>query len=349
VAETAIEGIISINDQGLISYWNPGAERMFDRPAAEVVGEPVSIALPERVLPSLETASEEIVGTTFETIGTRRDGSTFPIELSLSSWSAGASARYVTGIARDITERKTTEQALEEKAEELARSNHELEQFAYIASHDLQEPLRMVSNYTQLLSRRYKDKLDTDANEFIAFAVDGAKRMQDLIHGLLEYARVGTRGKEFTPTPMDQVVNAALMNLSTAIADAKADVNVTVMPTLACDASQLTQVFQNLVSNAIKFRRNGDRPIIKISAHRENGHWALRVADNGIGIDRKYFERIFQMFQRLHGRDEYPGTGIGLALCKKIIERHGGEMSVASEAGRGTTFSFTIPDRPEAN
>jgi light-regulated signal transduction histidine kinase (bacteriophytochrome) len=207
----------------------------------------------------------------------------------------------------------------------------------------------MVSNYTQLLSRRYKDKLDSDANEFIAFAVDGAKRMQDLIHGLLEYARVGTRGKEFTPTPMDQVVNAALMNLSTAIADAKADVNVTVMPTLACDASQLTQVFQNLVSNAIKFRRNGDRPIIKISAHRENGHWALRVADNGIGIDRKYFERIFQMFQRLHGRDEYPGTGIGLALCKKIIERHGGEMSVASEAGRGTTFSFTIPDRPEAN
>jgi light-regulated signal transduction histidine kinase (bacteriophytochrome) len=207
----------------------------------------------------------------------------------------------------------------------------------------------MVSNYTQLLSRRYKDKLDADANEFIAFAVDGAKRMQDLIHGLLEYARVGTRGKEFTPTPMDQVVNAALMNLSTAIADSKADINVAVLPTLACDASQLTQVFQNLVSNAIKFRRNGDRPIIRISAHRENGHWALRVADNGIGIDRKYFERIFQMFQRLHGRDEYPGTGIGLALCKKIIERHGGEMSVASDAGRGTTFSFTLPDRPEAN
>ncbi len=179
--------------------------------------------------------------------------------------------------------------------------------------------------------------------------MDGAKRMQDLIHGLLEYARVGTRGKEFTPTSLEQVVNAALMNLSTAVADSKAEINVGVLPTLACDASQLTQVFQNLIGNAIKFRRPGDRPVIRISAHREEGRWSLRVSDNGIGIDQKYFERIFQMFQRLHGRDEYPGTGIGLALCKKIVERHGGEMSVASESGRGTTFSFTIPDRPDAS
>jgi len=349
VAETAIEGIISINDHGLISYWNPGAERMFDRPAAEAIGEHVSIALPDRVIPSLDASPEEIVGTTFETIGTRSDGSTFPIELSLSSWSASHGARSVTGIARDITTRKSTEQALQEKAAELARSNFELEQFAYIASHDLQEPLRMVSNYTQLLARRYKDKLDQDANEFIDFAVDGAKRMQDLIHGLLEYARVGTRGKEFTPTSLEQLVNMALMNLSTAVADSKAEINVGVLPTLACDASQLTQVFQNLIGNAIKFRRPGDRPVIRISAHHEDGHWSLRVFDNGIGIDPKYFERIFQMFQRLHGRDEYPGTGIGLALCKKIVERHGGEMSVASENGRGTTFSFTIPDRTDAS
>ena len=346
VAETAIEGIISIDERGLISYWNPGAERMFNRPAAEVVGEPVSIALPERVMPALAAHSEEIVGTTFETIGIRRDGSTFPIELSLSSWSASHGARFVTGIARDVTARKATERALEAQAAELARSNHELEQFAYVASHDLQEPLRMVSNYTQLLARRYKDKLDGDANEFIEFAVDGARRMQDLIHALLEYARVGTRGKQFAPTPMNQVVEAALLNLSTAVADANAEITVEALPTLTVDASQLTQVFQNLIGNAIKFRRSGERPAVRVSAERGGDRWTLGVADNGIGIDPKYFERIFGMFQRLHGRDEYAGTGIGLALCKKIVERHGGQMHVVSEPGQGATFSVTLPDRP---
>jgi light-regulated signal transduction histidine kinase (bacteriophytochrome) len=170
--------------------------------------------------------------------------------------------------------------------------------------------------------------------------------MQDLIHGLLEYARVGTRGKEFTPTPIEQVVNMALMNLSGAIAEAKAEIIVDPLPAIACDSSQLTQVFQNLISNAIKFRRPGERPIIRVSATRGAGEWTMQVTDNGIGIEAKYFERIFQMFQRLHGRDEYAGTGIGLALCKKIVERHGGEMGVSSAPGQGTTFSLTIPDRP---
>jgi PAS domain S-box-containing protein len=346
VAETAIEGIFSVDEHGVISYWNPGAERLFGRPAAEAIGEPISIAIPDRVLSTLDSTAGEIVGKTFETTGTRADGSEFPIELSLSGWATSQGARFFSGIARDITTRKQTERDMEEQAAELARSNHELEQFAYVASHDLQEPLRMVSNYTQLLGRRYKDKLDSDANEFIEFAVDGAKRMQDLIHGLLEYARVGTRGKEFTPTPLDQVVNLALMNLSGAIAEAKAEIIRDPLPTLACDASQLTQVFQNLISNAIKFRRPGERPVIRVSATRGDGEWTMQVTDNGIGIEAKYFERIFQMFQRLHGRDEYAGTGIGLALCKKIVERHGGEMGVSSAPGQGTTFSVTIPDRP---
>jgi PAS domain S-box-containing protein len=346
VAETAIEGIFSVDEHGTISYWNPGAERLFGRPAAEAIGEPIAVAIPDRVLSTLDSSGGDIVGRTFETIGLRADGSEFPIELSLSNWSTSQATRFFTGIARDITARKQTERDLEEQAAELARSNHELEQFAYVASHDLQEPLRMVSNYTQLLGRRYKDKLDNDANEFIEFAVDGAKRMQDLIHGLLEYARVGTRGKQFTPTPIEQVVNLALMNLSGAIAEAKAEIILETLPTIACDASQLTQVFQNLISNAIKFRRPGERPVVRVSATRGDGEWTMQVTDNGIGIDAKYFERIFQMFQRLHGRDEYAGTGIGLALCKKIIERHGGTMGVSSAPGQGTTFSLTIPDRP---
>jgi PAS domain S-box-containing protein len=348
VAETALEGIISMDDRGVVNYWNPGAERLFDRPASNAVGQPVSAVLPDRVTAALDVSAGDALGSTFETTGLRPDGSTVPIELSLSSWSTSQGARIFTGIARDITERKNAERALEAKNAELARSNQELEQFAYVASHDLQEPLRMVSNYTQLLGRRYKDKLDADANEFIDFAVDGAKRMQDLIHDLLEYARVGTRGKEFKPTPLEKVVEGALANLSGAIEEADASVTVGSLPTIACDGSQLTQVFQNLIGNAIKFRRAGERPVIQVSAARASDGWTMSIKDNGIGIDPKYFERIFQMFQRLHGRGEYSGTGIGLALCKKIVERHGGTMHVESAPGAGTTFSFTIPDKPLA-
>lgn len=349
VAETAIEGIISTDEHGVISYWNPGAERLFGRTAAETIGKSVEVALPDKVLaPSRRNATSALVGTTFETVGRRSDGTSFPVELSLSEWTTSQGARFFTGIARDITGRKDAERALEAKASELARSNQELEQFAYVASHDLQEPLRMVSNYTQLLARRYKDRLDPDANEFIEFAVDGARRMQDLIRDLLEYARVGTRGKEFKVTSVDRIVTNALVNLSGAIDEAGAEVNVGPMPTFACDASQLGQVFQNLIGNAIKFRRPGAKPVINVSATAERNGWAICIRDNGIGIDAKHFGRIFQMFQRLHGRGEYSGTGIGLALCKKIVERHNGRIRVESTPGKGTTFVFTIPALPAA-
>jgi light-regulated signal transduction histidine kinase (bacteriophytochrome) len=284
------------------------------------------------------------IGTRVETRGRRKDGSDVPIEISLSSWVNTQGVRSFTAIVRDITDRKRAERALEAKNEELARSNQELEQFAYVASHDLQEPLRMVSNYTQLLARRYRDRLDADANEFIDFAVDGAKRMQELIHDLLQYARVGTRGKEFRPMPAARIVADALANLTSAIEEAGAELVVDPLPMVTCDASQIAQVFQNLVGNAVEFRRPGQRPVVRISATRANGGWSFSVQDNGIGIERQYFDRIFQMFQRLHTRSEYPGTGIGLSLCKKIVERHGGRMRVDSEPGRGTTFAFTIPD-----
>ena len=347
VAETAIEGIISTDEHGVISYWNPGAERLFGRTAHEAIGASVEVALPDRVLaPSRRNATSALVGTTFETVGRRRDGTSFPVELSLSEWANSQGKRFFTGIARDITGRKDAERALEAKASELARSNQELEQFAYVASHDLQEPLRMVSNYTQLLARRYKDRLDPDANEFIEFAVDGARRMQDLIRDLLEYARVGTRGKEFKVTSLDRIVTNALVNLSGAIDEAGAEVTVGPMPSVACDASQLGQVFQNIIGNAIKFRRPGTKPLISVAATAERAGWAICISDNGIGIDAKHFSRIFQMFQRLHGRGEYSGTGIGLALCKKIVERHSGRIRVESTPGKGTSFVFTIPNLP---
>ena len=243
---------------------------------------------------------------------------------------------------REITERKRAEDELKQKTDELIRSNKELEQFAYVASHDLQEPLRMVTSYVQLLARRYKDKLDGDADEFIAFAVDGAIRMQRMIDDLLIYSRVGTRGKEFRPTDCEAILQQSLDNLKVSIHEKGARVTHDSLPTVMADYFQLIQLFQNLISNAIKFY--GDEPPqIHVSASRNGNRWIFSVCDNGIGIAPEFTERIFILFQRLHEREKYPGTGIGLAICKKIVERHGGRIWVESEPAKGSKFYFTIP------
>jgi PAS domain S-box-containing protein len=247
---------------------------------------------------------------------------------------------------QDITERKRAEGELKRTLSDLKRSNTDLEQFAYVASHDLQEPLRMVTGYMQLLERRYIGKLDSDADVFIGFAVDGANRMQILINDLLTYSRVGTRGKPLTPTDCETLLPQTLSNLKVSIGDSGAVITYNALPTVMADGSQLAHVFQNLIGNAIKFKGE-DAPRIHIAAEQKGDEWVFSVADNGIGIEPEFFDRIFVIFQRLHGREEYSGTGIGLAVCKKIVDRHGGRMWVESEPGRGSTFYFTIPTKEE--
>jgi PAS domain S-box-containing protein len=273
----------------------------------------------------------------------RKDGTKRCIEASVSLRKdpSGKPIGF-RGIIRDITERKRAEEALKEKTEELARSNQDLEQFAYVASHDLQEPLRMVTSYVQLLSQRYRDKLDSDAGEFIGFAVDGATRMWKLINDLLTYSRVGTRGKELESTDCEAVLNQSLNNLKVAIEEKGAVVTHDPLPKVMADNLQMGQLFQNLIGNAIKFRGN-EPPRIHVSASRKGNVWTFSVRDNGIGIAPEYAERIFIIFQRLHGRNEYDGTGIGLAICKRIVERHGGRIWAESEVGKGATFYFTLP------
>jgi light-regulated signal transduction histidine kinase (bacteriophytochrome) len=238
-----------------------------------------------------------------------------------------------------------TSQALERSVVELTRSNADLQQFAYVASHDLQEPLRMVASYTQLLAKRYKGKLDADADEFITFAVEGATRMQQLIKDLLAYSRVTTQRAPSEPTECAPALVIALNNLHMAIEKEQAVVTYDPLPTIVADDTQLTQLFQNLIGNAIKFR--GDQPPrVHLSAIRKDHEWVFAVRDNGIGIDPQYADRVFVIFQRLHTPADYPGTGIGLALCKKIVERHGGRIWVDSSPGQGATFYFTFPFSP---
>ena len=227
---------------------------------------------------------------------------------------------------------------------ELERSNESLEQFAFVASHDLQEPLRMVSSFMELLSNQYSDQLDENAQEYIDFAVDGAQRMQRLVIDLLTYARVGTRGKSFESTKCETVLETTLSNLTVTIEESLAVVTHDPLPNVMADEDQLVQLFQNLIGNAIKFIENGP-PKVHIGVSEEKGFHRFSIQDNGIGIAPENLERIFGVSQRLHSIDEYPGTGLGLAICKKIVEHHGGRIWVESELGKGSTFHFTIPDR----
>jgi PAS domain S-box-containing protein len=349
VIESALDAVITIDTQQQVVMFNDAAGKMFGCSPEEAVGKNIDRFIPlrfrkshkEHVVNFSQTGvTSRDMGAANTVSGLRANGQEFPIEASISQLAVGAEKLY-TVILRDITERQRSQSDLLQQREELSRSNRDLEQFAYAASHDLQEPLRAVAGCVDLLKQRYHSQIDAHADEFITHAIDGATRMQKLIDDLLMFSRVGTHGAEFQAVDCADALDGALHNLTISIKETRAVIDTGPLPRVKGDLSQLSLVFQNLIANAIKFR--GDtQPVITLRSKWAGGEWLISVTDNGIGIDQKYFDRIFVIFQRLHTRKEYPGTGMGLALSKKIVERHGGKMWVESGPGHGTTFHFTL-------
>jgi PAS domain S-box-containing protein len=350
VISSAMDAIISADARQHIVLFNQAAEKMFGISAPEALGQSLGRFIPERyraahvrhVSQYGETGvSNRSMGRLGALFGLRASGEEFPIEASISQVEIQGEKLF-TVILRDITERKKAEAALQLKSNELARSNHDLEQFAHVASHDLQEPLRAVSGFVRLLQLRFPDKVDAKAAEYIKGASDGAERMERLILDLLDFSRVGTKGGDFVLVDLNALLGDALRTMQASLKTALAQVTHDDLPTLRADATQIGQLFQNLIGNAIKFR-NDQPPQIHVGVRQEPERWVFSVRDNGIGIEPQYFERIFQIFQRLHTRKHYRGTGIGLPICKRVVERHGGTIWVESQPGQGSTFYFSIP------
>jgi signal transduction histidine kinase/CHASE3 domain sensor protein len=387
ILDTAAEGIVGLDQTGRVVFANPAAVQMVGLPEATMVEQsaipwiepdqppsPSDAGRPEGRGPAVRgrgvggegnpaAGGEEFSGSPvaaaldFGSVEhgagdlVRGDGSRLPIDYACAPIHDAGGIVGAVLTFRDVTERRAAQRELEERARELARSNADLEQFAYVASHDLQEPLRAVVSYLQLLERRYGDQLDERAERYIGYAVDGGRRMQTLITDLLTFSRVSRRDVTMEPVDLESVLERVEASLQVAIEESGATVTHDPLPTVAGDSTQLTQLFQNLVGNAIKFRGEAP-PEIHVSAERgaepgaerQDGAWRFSVRDNGIGIAPEYHERVFILFQRLHARDEYGGTGIGLAVCKKIVERRGGTIWVDATPGGGSTIRFTIPD-----
>lgn len=346
--EASPNGIVMVDDDGIIVLVNAETERMFGYSPGELTGSAIERLVPLRFQGQhvhhrrdFTTAPEaRAMGTGRDLHGLRKEGREFPVEVGLNPITT-PQGRFVLCTIVDITARKQAELVLARQAEELARSNEELEQFAYVASHDLQEPLRMVSSYTALLADRYGENLDDAAHRYIHFAQDGATRMRGLIDDLLAFSRVRSRGREIVATNAASALERALHVLHIAIDSSGARIDTQVDADVLADTIQLTQVFQNLISNSLKFRAEAP-PELVITSHREGATVTFGVRDNGIGISPEHAERVFQMFQRLHTREAYEGTGIGLALCRRIVERHGGKIWIESDGVDGSTVLFTL-------
>lgn len=345
--ESAPDAMVISDKDGIIQLINSQTERIFGYTKEELIGQNVGILIPTKFQDAHPAHRDNYfanpkfrsMGIGLKLSGKRKDNTEFPVEISLSPLKT-SEGLLVSAAIRDVTERRKAEEKLSQKTLELERSNKELEQFAYVASHDLQEPLRTVSSYVQLLANRYKDKLDKDANEFIEYAVDGSNRMRELINSLLEYSRI-SRVKPFEKIESSDIIVEVLHDLREQVKLTGAIIKYKDLPEIYCDRVLIGRLFQNLIGNALKFRSD-KKPVISISAEMRNGQYLFSVQDNGIGIRKEYWDKIFIIFQRLNNRETYPGTGIGLSICKKIVEKHGGDIWVESEPGKGSTFYFTI-------
>lgn len=351
--------IFMLDDKGFIASWNEGAQRIKGYTADEIVGQHFSRFYPAKDLEENKPQHELAIALRdgrFEEEGwrLRKDGSQFMAHVLITPiFNESGELKGYAKITRDISEKQglvadikelnELKATLNRNLEELKRSNEDLQQFAYVCSHDLQEPLRVISNYSQLLAKRYSNKvLDNNAQEFIDITIDAAKRMQGLISDLLIYSRVESKPKEFETVDCNLVLKNALANLKLIIQETGATIDIKPLPLIKADASQLQQLFQNLISNALKFRSD-KAPIVSITCQSNTKEHVFAIKDNGIGLDTKYADRIFTMFQRLHAREAYPGSGIGLAICKKITERHGGQIWVESNQNQGSTFYLALP------
>jgi PAS domain S-box-containing protein len=345
--ETMSEGAAALDRDGVILYGNRRLAQMLGQPMDRIIGQPFQSYVDEqnRAIFGNQLATDRPESLAIDVSLVGPDGCARPVHLSMALLDFGE-IEGVCLVATDMSRHAMYELELAARAQELTRSNSELERFAYVASHDLQEPLRMVGSFTQLLARRYKGRLDSEADEFIGYVVDGVTRMQSLITDLLEYSRVGMKTRPFGPTDLDKVLARALEDLQVAIEESGVSIEHDPLPRVWGDQVQLARLFQNLVGNAIKFR-SAEPPLVKISSAKADDRWIVSVRDNGIGIDPRHFDRVFVLFQRLHGRTQYPGTGIGLAVCKKIVELHGGDIWLESQPGAGACFSFTMPIRGE--
>ncbi len=357
ILKWAGEGIFGVDRNRRITFANPAAAVMLGYDSDELVGKEVHPLLQStREDGSDHPESQSFIYAAFEDddvyhvsdeVFWRKDGESLPVEYTATPLREGGELVGAVVLFSDITERKLAEKDLRETLQELARSNRELETFAYVVSHDLQEPLRMVQSYVQLLERRHSEELDETAREFIDFAVDGTMRMQGMIEDLLRYSRVDSRGGSFDEVDLDDVLDDVRANLAASVEETGATVEYEDLPEIRADRSQMVQLFQNLVGNAIKF--HGDEPPeVRITAESRNGSYVIAVKDNGIGIPEDQRERIFAIFQRLHRPEAYPGTGIGLSICKKIVERHGGSIRVESVPGEGSTFLVELPAYAES-
>jgi two-component system, LuxR family, sensor kinase FixL len=356
IVETAVDGIILMDARGSVTLFNPACERIFGYTAAEIVGRNVKGLMPEPyrkehdqyLLNYQQSGQRKIIGIGRRVLGRRKSGETFPIDLSVGEATADSNILYV-GILRDVTDRVRAEEQRESLIEQLAKSNEEQTHFVHAASHDLREPLRMISSFCGRLSKDYSAQLDARGVEYLSLAVAASEHMKRLLDDLIEFARLSDDAERSSRFDANHVLDQVAEGLAKIVQRSEAEITSGRLPQISVNPVRFERLMQNLIGNALKYVAEGVRPRVHVDATREGAFWRFSVADNGIGIDSRHFERIFEPFKRLHGRGRYEGAGLGLAICRKIVDGFGGVLSLESSEGQGSTFSFTIPVDAEAD